>query len=305
MSDLATAAGGWFALPDLGVLRIGGADARSFLQGQLSNDLQRLAPDRALLCALNTPQGRVVAILRLVERADGIAAILPAALIAPVMERLRRYVLRAKVTLTDESSRLAVAGTLGAAVARNDDTEAPPSSPLGDHPDSGQISTHPWPGSARRLLLGPASALAPAAPVSATLSERWRLSAIECGEPQVYPETSDLFVAQMLNLDLVDGLSFSKGCYTGQEIIARTQHRGRIKRRMLRYRVNDAGALRPGEQLVLDEGRAGRIVEYAARSASESEILAVVPLERPERAAADPTLRTLSVERLPLPYEIP
>ncbi len=308
MMGVATAGGESFALADLGALRITGADAHSFLQGQLSNDLERLTRDRPLLTALNTSQGRVVAILRLVQRTDGIVAILPAALIAPVIERLRKYVLRSKVTLSDESSRLAVVGLLDVSLLTADD--APDLAQVaGGHIGIGEISVQKLPGPAvRYLLVGPASALpatvaAVATPM--TTSERWRLAAIESGEPQVYPETSDLFVAQMLNLDLVDGLSFSKGCYTGQEIIARTQHRGRIKRRMLRYRISGAGAVARGEQVGLDDGRVGRVVECAARTAAESELLAVVPLEWHGRETTDAATRSLSVERLPLPYSIP
>jgi folate-binding protein YgfZ len=145
----------------------------------------------------------------------------------------------------------------------------------------------------------------PATASAATALEPWRLAAIEAGEPQVHLETSELFVAQMLNLDLVDGVSFTKGCYTGQEIIARTQHRGRIKRRMLRYRVRDAALPQRGQQVLLDGRRIGRIVESAARNADESEILAVVPLDVPDRDSADSSLPHLAVERLPLPYTVP
>ena len=104
----------------------------------------------------------------------------------------------------------------------------------------------------------------------------------------------------MLNLDLVDGVSFTKGCYTGQEIIARTQHRGRIKRRMLRYRVPGTPALKAGDVVHIEQ-RAGRVIEFAARTASDAEILAVMSLEGvPRTDAAD-----LPAERLPLPYSIP
>jgi folate-binding protein YgfZ len=288
--------GTWSTLDELGVLRVAGADASLFLQGQVSNDLARLGRERALLCALSTPQGRVVAVLRLVQGAEGIVAILPAALVAPVIERLKKYVLRAQVTLTDESARWGVAGWL---------EPARPSTQAADMQalvGRDEISMHALP-HARHLLLGPRQALARLATrLGPPLpdSERWRLAAIESGEPQVYPATSDVFVAQMLNLDLVDGVSFSKGCYTGQEIIARTQHRGRIKRRMLRYRLHDSAGFEPGDSVQID-GRAGRVVEVAARNATEREFLAVMTLEGPARSAAP----DLPAVRLPLPYFIP
>jgi folate-binding protein YgfZ len=297
MSAEANPDGAWSRLDALGVLCVAGADASAFLQGQVSNDLARLEPDRALLCALSTPQGRVVAVMRLVERAEGIVAILPAALLPPVIQRLKKYILRAKVTLTDESARWGVAGLL-----ERDQT----STHAGAHAHvlavGDEISVHALP-NARHLLLGPHQALARLATrLGPPLpdSDRWRLAAIESGEPQVYPATSDLFVAQMLNLDLVDGVSFSKGCYTGQEIIARTQHRGRIKRRMLRYRLRDWAGLEPGDSVQID-GHAGRVVEVAARNATEDELLAVMTLEGSSRSDAP----DLPAVRLPLPYSIP
>jgi folate-binding protein YgfZ len=293
MSDGTYARGIWSSLAELGVLRIAGADAAAFLQGQLSNDIERLDRERTLLCALNTAQGRVVAILRLVQRHEGIHALLPAALIPSVIERLKKYVLRAKVTLTDESARWAVAGLLdvntpadAAALARED------------------VSVHSLPGIAgRHVLVGPTAGLASLAAgfsEKRASSDRWRLAAIESGEPQVYPQTSDVFVAQMLNLDLVDAVSFTKGCYTGQEIIARTQHRGRIKRRMLRYRVRGSGRLSPGDNVNIDQ-RSGRVVEFASTSETDGELLAVMALEVAPRTAHG----ELSAERLPLPYSIP
>jgi len=270
------AAGENLALTDLGVIRIGGGDARAFLQGQLSNDLLRLTPDHSLLAALNTAQGRVIAVLRLLQRPDGIFAIGPAGLLATVIAGLRKYVLRSRVTLSDESSQHAVVGLLG--------------------PNVRELSVLP-----RADLI----ATSRPAPEPETSGERWRLATIEAGEPQIYPETSELFVAQMLNLDLVDGLSFTKGCYTGQEIIARTQHRGRIKRRMLRYLIRGATPLRRGEQVRLDGGRIGRIVERAARNANDIEVLAVVPLDATDRESAESTLPQFNVERLPLPYAVP
>jgi len=271
MSAATESASTRLVLTDMGVIQIAGHDARAFLQGQLSNDMLRLTPEQSLLTALNTAQGRVVAVLRLMQHADGIFAILPLTLVTKVIAALNKYVLRSKVALSDESLRLAAVGVL----------------------DAGN----------RQSILVPRTELTALSPANAL--ERWRLAGIQAGEPQVHLETSEMFVAQMLNLDLVDGVSFTKGCYTGQEIIARTQHRGRIKRRMLRYRVRGAALPGRGEQVLLDGGRVGRIVESAARNADESEILAVVPLDASDRDSAASSLPHLEIERLPLPYAVP
>ena len=103
-----------FWLTDMGVIQIAGHDARAFLQGQLSNDMLRLTPEQSLLTALNTAQGRVVAVLRLMQHADGIFAILPLTLVTKVIAALNKYVLRSKVALSDESLRLAAVGVLDA-----------------------------------------------------------------------------------------------------------------------------------------------------------------------------------------------
>lgn len=261
-----------------GALRIGGADARAFLQGQLSNDLLLLTRDNSLLAALNTPQGRVVALLRLVERADAIYGLLPAAMVATVIERLRKYVLRSKVTL--ESSTLEVLPLVGIA---HSEVRALFDGGAGaaTHHQAANVSALHLPGpTTRTLLIGEMReprALLERAGLEAASWNDWRLAQIEAGEPQIYPATSEHFVAQMLNLDLVEGLSFSKGCYTGQEIIVRTQHLGRIKRRMVRAR-HSGSAVAPGDKLFDGEVSAGEVVDVAQRADGTTELLAVISL---------------------------
>jgi folate-binding protein YgfZ len=126
----------------------------------------------------------------------------------------------------------------------------------------------------------------------------WRLADIRAGLPQVYSATSEMFVAQMLNLDLIGGISFTKGCYTGQEIIARTQHLGRIKRRMFRLAL-PPGSWAIGQTLNLHDGRTGRLTELA-QIGDEFEALAVLAgaAEPPDTESANTVAATL----LPLPY---
>ena len=112
--------------------------------------------------------------------------------------------------------------------------------------------------------------------------QAWRLADIRAGLPQIYLATREVFVAQMLNLDRLDGISFTKGCYTGQEIIARTQHLGRIKRRLYRLQL-PAGEWHIGQALRLIDGRNGRVVEVV-RGGSGFEALAVLNVQ----ASADP-----------------
>jgi folate-binding protein YgfZ len=226
----------------LGTLLVSGADTRPFLQGQLSADVDALEPASAMLASCNSAQGRVQAVLWLVERGDGIALVLPASVAERTATRLRKYVLRSKVRI--EVSAAAV-----------------------DLPES-----HPY------------------------REPDWRLAGIRAGLPQVYPETDETFVAQMLNLDLLGGVNFEKGCYTGQEIIARTHFRGAIKRRMFRFEYAGHPPT-PGTRVLAGEQHAGDVVD-----AAEGELLAVINLSQ-----QDAELKVESgaqLKKLPLPYAL-
>ncbi len=278
-------------LPHLGLLRFSGADAQSFLQGQLSNDTRLLAARSPLLAAYSTPQGRVVAILHLLPHSSGIIALLPRELATPTRERLRKFVLRAKVQIEDISEQFAVLGVAGAAGLRAAGLPTPDSEPgyvevegvgvsrLGHDP------SRYW-AIGDNATIGGNAALTDRPPIESA----WRLADIRAGLPQVYLGTTELFVAQMLNLDLVGGISFTKGCYTGQEIIARTQHLGRIKRRLFRLRL-PAGTWAIGEVVNLGNGRSGRLTELAP-AGEAFEALAVLNLE--SGAAVEPGVTTPS-----------
>ncbi len=289
-------------LPYLGVLRFTGPDAGSFLQGQVSNDTRRLAAGTAVLAAYSNPQGRVVAILQLLPHTSGILAILPRELVAPVRERLRKFVLRAKLQIEDASTSLAVAGHHGIeSLARAGLPTPEPSSEYLESDGIGLLRSSRDPG--RILVVGAEAALqdralAGDAADAAAIEHDWRLADIRAGLPQVYAATSEAFVAQMLNLDLIDGISFSKGCYTGQEIIARTQHLGRIKRRLRRLTLPGA-AWQVGGPVRLADGRSGRLTEVAGVGTG-TEALAVLNLDKSdhdEAAGGEP-----AGAELPLPY---
>jgi len=263
-------------LDDLGVLSVRGADAASFLQGQLSQDVTRLDAQHARFAGLHTPQGRVIAVLQLLPGDDGaIHCILPRELVAPVAATLRRYVLRARVTLDDDSDSLHVIGTAG--------------------------------GGVRTLGLAPAHAGA-----AATIArEDWRALDIAAGLPQVYAATSGEFVAQMLNLDCIGAIAFDKGCYTGQEIIARAHYRGRVKRRMQPFRTPGprAAAPAPGDAGTFADGRTFRVVDGSLLADGRAVFLAVAAPAAGEAGPAAPAEAApgdaLAVEALPLPYPLP
>ena len=291
-----------FALNSLVPLFMSGADARTFLQGQLSNDLRKLTPEHALLASCNSARGRVQTVITLLERDDGIVALAPAAMARRLLTRLRSYVLRSKVAFVDEPAYVLAPLTAAQAAGIVD---SPPQTP-GNCVTRNTLSLLRWWSASERYLL-----LAPRAAVRASNDPeedlRWRRADIAAGIAQVYPETHELFVAQMLNLDLLSGISFDKGCYTGQEIIARTHFRGTIKRRMLRFTASCA-VPSPGTRVLQGDTHAGEVVDACAGSPGSGlgcELLAVVSLDQIGGALSLDGIGDSSLTPLGLPYVIP
>jgi folate-binding protein YgfZ len=276
-------------LEDLGALQFSGPEAHKFLQGQVSNDVARLAPGAIVRAGLHSPQGRVLALLWLAGLSSSeVLALLPRELVPDMAAHLRRYLLRSKLTLSDASSQYRVFG-----VHTGDAARAWPQAWLYER--------------SRHLLIQPPSEPAPlGAPMS---REQWRALDIAAGIPQVYAATSGLFVAQMLNLDCIEAISFDKGCYTGQEVIARAHYRGRVKRRLQRFQTTLSQPLAPGDVGHLPDGRALRVVDSVVRADGCSEFLAVAALpgaaHEAEEARTAGAAHRLSAHALPLPYVLP
>lgn len=286
-----------FPHPDRTPLIISGADHVDFLQGQLTQDVAALGLDRAPLSTLLTPQGRVLAIARLVPLDAAIAMIVPAETASAIAERLRRYVLRAKVSVVEPKDSLAAAGAIedqpGEFTARFGAVSVGRCRRLDDGTRFVRLAGGAW-------LLAPRPALTPYLNAEADVA-RWERGAIAAGDPIVRAATSEHWTAQMLNLDRLDAISFAKGCYTGQEIVARTQNLGRIKRRMLRYRASSFDAPAPGSAIVSGDERVGEVVR-AEPVADGTELLAVVNLEA--RGAELKTAAGARLVELPLPYPL-
>jgi tRNA-modifying protein YgfZ len=255
-------------LPELAVIAVVGRDARSFLQGQLSNDLLGLERHPGMLAAACNRQGRVLAILRLAADGDDVLLVMHRSVAHTLVAQLSAFVLRADVRFEDRSRLLEVAGLLDAEPDARWSQSAAASAGLA------MLVASP-----RRILLaGARPALdAALAAIPRTIPEDWHLACVLDGEPSVMPATAALWLPQMLNLDLVGGISFSKGCYVGQEVVARAQHLGRLKRRTLRYVGPPEVALQPAQALFTGESLAAQVV-VVARDASSTQCLAVVEL---------------------------
>jgi len=291
-------------LDDIGALRIAGADAVRFLQGQLSNDLIRVSAERSVLAGLHNPQGRTIALLRILQLApDDLLALLPRELTETVAARLSKYVLRAHVRLSDESQRWRISGLVGAGALHPSPPSALPRVAGAQHRLGDRLFLCVGEQPERWLMIAPAAAATPPGdelPATTPAGrDTWRQLDIIAGLPQVYGATSEQFIAQMLNLDVIGAIAFDKGCYTGQEVIARAHYRGRVKRRLQRFRSRGPLALEPGDNGELTDGRAFKVVEAVRLEDGRCEFLAVAPLPsvEPELAAApqpDATLERVS-----------
>ncbi len=248
-------------LSHLGLISVCGPDKSEFLQGQLTCDVRQVAMDNSLIGAYCDYKGRVLTCFRLFQCGENYYMELPRLLVQPTLTRLRKYILRAKVTLEDASDILVRIGV----VARTHDihllmdkeiTSGIENMPVNGVRHTDNLTLIRLPGSIHRFELHCLlkelhyvwSSLE-AANITPVGAESWRLLDILAGMPIVYPQTMEAFLPQMLNLHLLDGISFHKGCYVGQEVIARTQYLGKIKQRMLLARVDSPTPPCPGDLL--------------------------------------------------------
>ncbi len=290
-------------LADYGIISVSGADARSFLHGQLTCDVAALSCVRSQIGALCNPQGRVLGVMRLVELGEAILLLLPRDIARHIANHLRRFVLRARVELEEGSAETAILGITGSDIRQIEDQLdlSAPETPNAVTGTADYCLIREQGATSRWLLVGRVAGLVDR--LSNTHERReWRHLDIVEGLPSVTRETQEAFVAQMLNLDLVEGISFTKGCYTGQEIIARTQNLGTIKRRMLRFAAPVDRTVGPGDEIRGDGQNAGQIVT-AVDVEGGCELLAVVKLDMLDRVLTLADGAALS--QLPLPYPIP
>ena len=303
-------------LSHLGLIEVKGPDAVGFLQGQLTNDVRELSQEHTQLSGYCSPKGRMLACFRMMHLGDSYLLQLPLTKLPIILQRLRLFVLRARVTLEDASDRVArmgVAGDCAEDLLRERFGQLPALHNNVVH--KGSITLIRMPGATPRFeLLGPPAPLAAewarlAAHTIPVDAAYWSLLEIRAGIPSVYPETTDAFVPQMANMQLIDGVSFTKGCYTGQEVVARMQYLGRLKRRMYLAEVTASAAPRPGDELFSSQSEsgqgAGKVVDVQKTDGDRYELLAVVEVNAAEGGAVclgedGPELRFR-----PLPYPFP
>jgi hypothetical protein len=239
-----------------GLICVCGTDAVAFLQGQLSTDIEQLTPGISQLSSWSNAKGRVVSLLRLFRRGEHINLALAASLKSTVLKRLSLYVLRSKVKLADAGDGISTLGLVGeGAAALLAQAGIPIPGLANDLTGAGDIQAIRLHGAMPRyMIFGGTEAIRKLKRVweTATLpgtEDLWALHKIIAGEPTVFAETSEHFVAQMLDLDKLGGIDFKKGCYIGQEVIARTHYRGGVKRHLVRAESRTDMRIKPGADI--------------------------------------------------------
>lgn len=319
--DSVLARGAFMTLDQFGVIDAVGDDAANFLHAQLTNDVQHLDAASARLAGYCSPKGRLLASMLIWRAADAIRLLVSKELTAAVQKRLSMFVLRAKAKLVETTDSVAVIGFAGdvrACLSRQFDAlpdgvhvhVAGPAGSLIRVPDAASRPRYLWIGPNAlvqervKALEGELAHVSPAV---------WDWLDIHAGEPRITQGVLEQFVPQMINFDVIGGINFRKGCYPGQEIVARSQYRGTIKRRMALAHVaaGDAGGhdVRPGVEVFHSDDPSqpcGMVVNAAAAPQGGVDVLAETKLAALESGtvhlgAVDGPLLVFQ----PLPYALP
>jgi tRNA-modifying protein YgfZ len=288
-------------LDHLGVIQVEGEEAAKFIHGQLTHDFALLDQSQARLTAFCTAKGRMQASMLGFKRPSGeLLLVMPLDLLTPTLKRLSMFVMRAKARLSDASALYMLRGLAGSAI----NSEAAGAGSIWAKTDIGTqtwVNLYPAESVARQLWLAPVGTAEPAGP--SMDSELWHWGEVRSGVALVSQAVAEVFVPQMLNYESVDGVSFKKGCYPGQEVVARSQFRGTLKRRAM---VVHCGAeLTAGQELFSpdDDSQPVAVVAQAARHPDGGSD-AVVSVQLSALDAPVQTALGAVLQFLPLPYPL-
>ena len=306
----ATMTGGTVSrLDDLTVLRVTGRDALAWLQGQLTADVDEVDASTSRLAAWCSPRGRVLALFRLfIDPGGGYLIVCERWVAATLLGRLRMFVLRSDVRIDDAGDDLAVVGATGTGALPGRAAAWAQTAAIDDAARFGEMALARVPGRRPRFLVTApracvASIASPAAAAVRTASpSEWRLADIRAGVPRITAKSSDAFLPQMLNLDRLGAVSFEKGCYVGQEIVARAQHLGRVKRRAY---VGWTSAAAEGDAVVdttdNEASKVGVVVAVEPHPDGDRAALVVLNVD----SAQSPSLRVGRNDGLPIRISSP
>jgi tRNA-modifying protein YgfZ len=299
-------------LSHLGLLQVDGDDAVTFLQGQLTNDVTLLNGSNSHYAGYCTAKGRLLALFLAFSHQGHIHLQLNGSLLEPILKRLKMYVLRSKVVIQDVSAsivRIGVAGPNSAAFLGAMFESVPQEIHGISTQENGTLIR--LPGTTPRFEIF--TALENAQELWQELEQHfnpagqaaWDWLEIEAGIPDIYPATQEAFVPQMVNLDALGGINFKKGCYTGQEIVARTHYLGKVKRRSLIGSLPAGESLpQPGDEVFAGEGEAvGQVVRSSGIAGAEGRVLVELRQEASEGKTV--SWQQQPISWLPMPYAFP
>ena len=301
------------ALDGTSLLYVGGEDATDFLQNQLSNDINKIDEKSAQLSSFSNAKGRMLGIFRVIKIDGGYVLVIPKSILQTIQQQLQKFIIMSKVILADITDQFALFTVVTDQQELLSEVIYPADINQVYQSDS-LISIH-LPGSnnqSRFLMLSnkPEEAIELWAQLSQKLivndSSNWKLQDIEAGIPTIYPETIGAFVLQMSNLQLVDGVSFKKGCFPGQEVVARMQYLGKLKRRMYLAEVKTSQCPRPGDVLTSKQSDkpdgSGKVVDAIQVSADSCLFLFIAQIDKTEqnlRVVAGQQDRDIELKTLP------
>lgn len=304
-------------LSHINLVKVSGADAVSFLQGQLTNNIDEVTDSRSQLSGYCNQKGRLLASFRIFRRGDEIYLCIPEELYEDTFKRLRMFVLRSDVDFTNCSADEVSIGVSGPdadeELKKHFATIPEQADDVVNTQDisiirlTGENPRFQISGSIGKLIDLWTTLDVNAAPVGKSV---WTLLDIRAGIPNVFKETVEAFVPQMVNLELINGVSFKKGCYTGQEIVARMHYLGKLKRRMYRVQIDTTEPVLPGTALFSPATTSGQgtgnIVVAAPASDLKTEALAVIQISETENTDLKLTDASgPSIQILEIPYEFP
>jgi folate-binding protein YgfZ len=288
-------------LDHLGVIQIEGEDAAKFIHGQLTHDFALLDQHSARLAAFCSAKGRMQASFIGFKRPAGdILLVCSKDLLAPTLKRLSMFVMRAKAKLSDASERFAVFGLAGNAI-KNIASDPYSTWAKADFDAASVLNLYPADGTPRQLWVAPVELAAPQG--QALALDRWLWSEVRSGVATVSQPVFEAFVPQMLNYESVGGVNFKKGCYPGQEVVARSQFRGTLKRRA--FVVHSPALLQAGQEVFApadDTQPVGTVVQAASAPNGGSD--AIVSLQLAALEAGPLQVAGSVLQILPLPYPL-
>lgn len=300
-------------LDDYGAISVEGEENTDFLQNQFSNDVREVSEQHSQLNAYCSPKGRVLSLFRLLKHQDRYFLLLPQDRLAATLQRLKMFVLRSKVILDDVSGHMGALGIGGVnanSLIQSIFSDVPIKTD--DCVVKGQLSviklSSPF---ERYLVVAPYEKLAEVwqqcAPSSlASSAQTWSYYNIQSGLPEVYEANSEEFVPQMLNLQSLNGISFKKGCYPGQEVVARMHYLGKQKRRMYLAHIESDSAPQPGDNLYSEQSESeqsvGKIVMASPAPQGGYDVLSVMQIANVENGEKLHTKQKAALSFKELPY---